>query len=150
MMAPTSGNPKDRKKEPPLSTPEALPAPRAGGRRGALRRLPTAREGRQTRASQRRRRRRSRATSTEGPRESKVAGNLRGRLNLRNDLRKERRIKKTGGGTGSDGQVTLLRVRDGQSSMGKHTLPTLGPKKSQQKQSEQRGIEPQTRMTRQS
>ena len=70
MMAPTSGNPKDRKKEPPLSTPEALPAPRAGGRRGALRRLPTAREGRQTRASQRRRRRRrSRATSTEGTRE---------------------------------------------------------------------------------
>ena len=48
---------------------------------------------------------------------------------MRNDLRKERRIKKTGGGTGSDGQVTLLRVRDGQSSMGKHTLPTLGPKK---------------------
>ena len=71
----------------------------------------------------------------EGPRKSKVAGDLRGRLDLRNNLSKKRRVKKTGGRTGSDSQVTLLGVRNRKSSMSKHTLPTLGSKKNRARRS---------------
>ena len=40
------------------------------------------------------------------------------------------RVKKSRRRTRRDGQVTLLGVRNRKSSMGQHTLPTLGPKKN--------------------